>query len=74
MAISVTEFNAKCLRVVDDVQTTKRSVVISRHGRAAAKLVPVSRESGAAWHGRARKTTETKGDILSTGESWNAEA
>lgn len=74
MAISVTQFKAKCLRIVDDVQTSKRSVVISRHGRAAAKLVPVDHEAqGTAWHGRAKRTTKIQGELMSTGERWHAE-
>ncbi|GAB5562277.1 MAG: hypothetical protein SynsKO_39240 [Synoicihabitans sp.] len=74
MAITVTQFKAHCLRVVDEVQTTKRSVVISRHGRAAAKLVPVDREESLSWQGRARRTTKTVGDLISTGEEWDAES
>ena len=74
MAMTVTQFKAHCLRVVDEVQTTKRSVVISRHGRAAAKLVPVDRDESSSWQGRARRTTKTTGDLMSTGEAWDAES
>ena len=74
MFISVTEFKAKCLRIIDQVQRTKRSVAIIRHGRVAAKLVPADNESTGAWHGRARQTTRIKGDLLSTGERWHADA
>ena len=74
MEISVTQFKAKCLRIVDDVRTSKRPVVISRHGRAAAKLVPIDRDDQAgAWHGRAKRTTDTHGDLMNTGEIWHAE-
>jgi prevent-host-death family protein len=74
MAISVTQFKAKCLRIVDEVQTSKRPVVISRHGRAAAKLVPIDYDDQrGAWHGRAKRTTKIEGDLMSTGALWHAE-
>lgn len=73
MSISVTEFKAKCLRIIDQVQKSKRSVAISRHGRIAAKLVPADVENSTSWQGRAAQTTIIHGDIISTGERWDAE-
>ena len=34
------EFKARCLKVMDDVQATRETVVITKKGRPVAKLVP----------------------------------
>jgi len=39
--ISASEFKAKCLALLDDVDQTGCELVISKHGRPVAKLVPV---------------------------------
>lgn len=36
------EFKAKCLAVLDRVAETKSSVIITKHGRPVAQLVPIS--------------------------------
>jgi len=33
-------FKGHCLRVMDEVQSTRQPVVITKHGRPVAKLVP----------------------------------
>ncbi len=33
------EFKARCLKVMDDVRTTREAVVITKRGRPVAKLV-----------------------------------
>ena len=34
------EFKARCLRVMDGVQSTREAVVITKNGKPVAKLVP----------------------------------
>ena len=38
--MSAAEFKARCLKVMDDVQATRETVVITMKGRPVAKLVP----------------------------------
>jgi prevent-host-death family protein len=38
--IAAAKFKAQCLRVMDDVQATRETVVITKKGRPVAKLVP----------------------------------
>ena len=38
-------FKAKCLAVMDEVQAKHESVVITKHGKPVAKLVPVDSET-----------------------------
>ncbi|MGH8659875.1 MAG: type II toxin-antitoxin system Phd/YefM family antitoxin [Gammaproteobacteria bacterium] len=39
--IKASEFKAKCLKLMDEVAETGRSVVITKNGRAVAQLGPV---------------------------------
>ncbi len=73
MEITVTQFKAKCLRLIEQVERGGETVVITRHGHAAARLVPVGGGGGRMLFGRSKKRTAVKGDILTTGERWNAE-
>ena len=38
--IKASEFKAKCLAVLDEVERTRRSVVITKRGRPVAELIP----------------------------------
>ena len=39
--IAASEFKAKCLALLDVVATTDEEIVITKHGRAVARLVPI---------------------------------
>lgn len=41
--ISAREFKARCLKIIDEVQATRETVVITEKGRAIAKLVPAEK-------------------------------
>lgn len=73
MDITVTQFKAKCLGVIDQVQREKSRVIITRHGKPAAELIPVSASAPGKLFGRAKDSTVILGDIMSTGEHWDAE-
>ncbi len=73
MDMTVTEFKAKCLGVIEKVRKEKSRVTITRHGQPVAELVPVSSSSTGKLFGRASKSTVISGEILSTGEAWDAE-
>ncbi len=38
-------FKANCLAVMDEVQAKHQTVVITKHGKAVAKLVPVNTDT-----------------------------
>jgi prevent-host-death family protein len=40
--IPITAFKTKCLALIDEVQAKRVTVVITKHGKPVAKLVPVS--------------------------------
>jgi prevent-host-death family protein len=43
-AIAAGEFKAKCLKLLDDIAETRGTLVITKHGKPVAKLVPVEPE------------------------------
>lgn len=43
-AIGAGEFKAKCLQLLDDVALQRGTLVITKHGKPVAKLVPVEPE------------------------------
>ncbi|MDE0836758.1 MAG: type II toxin-antitoxin system Phd/YefM family antitoxin [Akkermansiaceae bacterium] len=73
MDMTVTQFKAKCLGVIEKVQKEKSRVTITRHGRPAAELVPISASQPGALFGRSSKSTIILGDLMTTGEQWDAE-
>lgn len=73
MQMTVTQFKAKCLGVIEKVATEKAHVTITRHGKPAVAVVPVSSSFPGALFGRASKTTQIQGNLISTDENWDAE-
>jgi prevent-host-death family protein len=62
--IAAGEFKAKCLTLMDDVQSTREPLVITKRGKPVAKLVPVeSRKDN--WIGRLNGKMRIVGDIES---------
>ena len=72
MEMTITQFKAKCLGIVEQVEREKTRVVISRHGRPAAELIPISEASVKPFFGRAASRTKINGDLMATGEVWSA--
>jgi prevent-host-death family protein len=62
-------FKAQCLAVLDEVERTHTSVVITKHGRAVARVVPI--EEVRPTLGSVTVLTENEGELFSTGEEWN---
>ena len=70
--ISATEFKAKCLQILDHLEPS--GVVITKHGRAVARVTPVGLIDNSKLIGALKGEVEVLGDILSTGEKWDAES
>jgi len=69
--ISATKFKEQCLRILD--QLNAGEVIISKHGKPIAKLVPLQARS-AQLIGRLKNKVRIRGDLMSTGTKWNAES
>lgn len=61
-------FKARCLALLDDL--TPEGLIITKHGKPVARLVPVGRE-GEDLIGSLKGKIEVQGDIESTGLVWN---
>lgn len=64
----MTQFKATCLGVIDKVQKDQSRITITRHGKPAAELIPVSASSPGKLFGRAKESTVILGDLLRTEE------
>jgi prevent-host-death family protein len=69
--IPAARFKAQCLSLLDRV--TPEGIVITKHGRPVAKLIPVS-ASSAPLIGRLKGKIRIKGNILTTGTRWDAQS
>lgn len=65
------KFKEQCLSVLDHLDT--EGVVITKHGKPVAKVIPIETES-ASLIGALKGKLRIKGDILSTGLRWDAES
>jgi prevent-host-death family protein len=63
-------FKAQCLAVLDDVAHTHRSVVITKHGKAVARLVPID-DVGRPTLGSVTLIADDDDAYFSTGEAWD---
>jgi prevent-host-death family protein len=69
MNITATEFKAKCLRLIEEVNETGEALVISKHGKPVVKVVPASGE--APWkrlRGKGRFTGEAMAPVIDASE------
>jgi prevent-host-death family protein len=57
-------FKTNCLAVMDEVQARHETVVITKHGKPVAKLVPLNTDTDEIYNFLAGKGT-IKGDIVS---------
>lgn len=74
MSIPAAVFKAECLRLMDEVARTGQPVVITKHGKPVAQLVPVPAAPRSLF-GYMRNTVAIKGDIVApSGGSWSADS
>ena len=65
------KFKEQCLSVLDQVDPD--GVVITKHGKPVAKLVPISTD-GAALIGALKGKLHIRSDIVSTNLDWDAQS
>lgn len=69
--IAAAKFKEQCLAILDHVEPD--GIVITKHGKPVAKLIPYG-ASSAAMIGSMKGRIRIKGDILSTGQKWHAQS
>lgn len=73
MQIAAGQFKAQCLQLMDQVQQSREEIVITKHGKPVAKLVPVDESEPRSILGYLQGTVEIIGDIVSPLEDeWEA--
>ncbi|HET8984383.1 MAG TPA: type II toxin-antitoxin system Phd/YefM family antitoxin [Trueperaceae bacterium] len=70
--IQASTFKATCLQLLDQVAATHQTVVITKHGKPVARLVPL--DAGRSTAGSVTLLADDDEDYFSTGEHWDAEA
>lgn len=71
ITLNASKFKEQCLSILDNLD--RDGVLITKHGKPVARLLPVE-VSSASLIGSLKGEIEIRGDILSTGEQWNAES
>jgi prevent-host-death family protein len=63
--ISISEFKAKCLGLIEQVQKTRQPLRITRHGRPVAEVIPAGPDRKRKFLGAMVGTGKIVGDIVS---------
>ena len=73
ITLPISEFKAKCLRLIDDVETKGDRIVITKRGRPVARIEPVAPEKRPL-RGMWKDKVEILGDIVyfDTSEDWES--
>lgn len=65
--VNVTDFKAKCTAWISEVESSKKSIAVTRRGKTVAILTPPTKQKykslGGTWSDRMREI----GDIVNTG-------
>jgi prevent-host-death family protein len=69
--VGAAKFKEQCLALLDQLDSD--GLVITKHGKPVAKLIPFERQSSALI-GALEDKIEVRGNVFSTGESWDADA
>ncbi|HEV3510563.1 MAG TPA: type II toxin-antitoxin system Phd/YefM family antitoxin [Candidatus Sulfotelmatobacter sp.] len=72
--VAISEFKAKCLSLIDQVEKTKQSIRITRRGKVVAEVGPATPTGDRSWIG-SMKDMKILGDIISPAgdpDDWEA--
>ena len=73
VSIGAGEFKAKCLKLLDQVADSRQALIITKHGKPVAKLVPIPVQPGL--FGALSGSVRGEGDIVSPIEiQWEADS
>ncbi len=64
-------FKARCLALLDEVARSRTTVLVTKHGKPVARLVPIDNEV-APTQGSVTLLEDDDELFFSTGERWNA--
>jgi antitoxin (DNA-binding transcriptional repressor) of toxin-antitoxin stability system len=70
--MTVTEFKAKCLRLVDDLMPS--GILLTKRGRPVARVIPAGPLDNRDLIGALKGSIAVKGNLFCTGVKWHAES
>jgi prevent-host-death family protein len=70
--IAATEFKARCLAILDDLEPN--GIVVTKHGRPIAKVLPIKPHNNERFIGSMKGKIRVHGDLFTTGLDWDAES
>jgi prevent-host-death family protein len=70
--VSASVFKAKCLAMLDDVAESGAQIIVTKHGRPVAKLVPI--EEPAPTMGSVTLIAESDDDYFTTESEWHVDS
>lgn len=69
------KFKARCLALMDRVNETGEEIVITKHNRPVARLVPILEQSPKPFVGRMKGTVQIRGDLVAPiNADWDLDA
>lgn len=63
--VAISEFKAKCLALLDQVQKTRNPLLVTRFGKPVAEVIPAFEAGRGHWIGSMKHTMKIVGDIVS---------
>ncbi len=74
MRLSAAEFKAKCLKLMDHVNNYHEEIVITKHGKPVAKLIPFSLKPSKSIFGYMKDSVQVNDDIIMPiDEKWESD-
>lgn len=70
ITVQASTFKARCLALLDQVAATHQTIVVTKHGRPIAKVVPL--DAAPPTMGSVMLVADDDEDYFSTGERWDA--
>ncbi|HET7028151.1 MAG TPA: type II toxin-antitoxin system Phd/YefM family antitoxin [Candidatus Limnocylindrales bacterium] len=72
-SIQASRFKAQCLALLDEVERDHVSLVVTKHGRPIARLVPLAEGDERSLAGSVRLVVREDEAYYSTSDEWEAE-
>jgi prevent-host-death family protein len=72
--VMASRFKAECLALLDKVERTKVSIVVTKHGRPVARVVPIEEPTRRSTDHSVKLKIGEDEAYYSTGETWEVEA
>lgn len=70
--MSAGEFKAKCLKLMEHVKNSHEEILITKHGKPVAKLIPVETKGAVPLFGFLKGSVRVHADITKPNEeNWN---